>query len=185
MTALATASLIIGAVISAANVPGLVAPEKFAAWLRSFPRNKQIGAVLMILNTLWAGWIVFTGNYSDFWIFPEHVIRTSVFFLAPMFCFAVIRYADQYLAARGLGILLILAARPLLAAAFVEDSPSRYVITILAYVWVIMGIVFVAAPHRCRDAISWNIRTIARLRLLSWIRLAFGLALIFLAVAVY
>ncbi len=185
MTALATTSLVCGAVISAANVPGLLAPDKFSAWLRAFPRHKQIGYGLMLVDAVWAMLIVFTGQYTDFWIFPERVIRVSVFILGPLFYVAVIVYADQYLAARGLGVLLILAARPMLAAAFVEDSPARLVITVLAYAWVIAGMVFVAAPHRLRDAIGWSTRTIERLRLLCVIRFIFGLALVFLAFAVY
>lgn len=185
MTPLATTSLIVGAAITAWNVPGLVATEKFAAWLKQLPRNKPIGYGLMLVNTIWTAIIVFTGQYTDFWIFPEEVIRTSVWFLAPIFFFAVIKYADQYLAARGVGILLILAARPMLAAAFVEDSPTRLVITVLAYLWVVMGIVFVAAPYRLRDNISWATRTVSRLRTLCLVRLVFGLALILMAFAVY
>jgi len=185
MTSLSAASLIVGTLISVGNTPGMVAPDRFAVWLKAFPRNRQIGVALMILNTIWAGSIVFTGQYSDFWIFPEHVIRVSVFFLAPLFCFAVIQYADQYLAARGAGILLILAARPLLAAAFVEDSAARLVITILAYIWVIAGIVFVAAPHRLRDMIDWGTSTVERVRLLCMIRFVFGMVLILLGIAVY
>jgi hypothetical protein len=185
MTPLAIASLAAGAAISVLNAPGILAPDKVGAWLRTFPRDKKIGTVLMLVNTVWTGIIVATGQYSDFWIFPERMIRGSVPVLAIVFFFAVIKYADQYLAARGFGILLILAARPMLAAAFVEDSASRLVITVLAYIWVILGIVFVAAPHRMRDAIAFNTRTVERLRLLCAIRFVFGLALMFLAFAVY
>ena len=148
---------------------------------------------LMLINTIWTMIIVYTGQYGDFTFtrgglginIPEAVIRHSVFVLGPLFYLAVIFYADQYLAARGIGILLILAARPLLAAAFVEDSASRLVITVLAYVWVIGGMVFVAAPHRLRDMITWSTKTVERLRLLCVIRFVFGLVLIFLAFAVY
>lgn len=185
MTALATTSLIVGAVITAVNTPGLFAAEKFAAWLKAFPRDKKIGYGLMLVNTIWTAIIVLTGQYTDFWIFPEKLIRASVFVLGPLFYFAVIRYADQYLAARGLGILLILAARPMLAAAFVVDSDSRLIITVLAYIWIVAGMVFVVAPHRLRDAIAWSTKTLQRLRLLCAVRFLFGLALIFLALAVY
>lgn len=193
MTPLATSSLIVGSAISVWNAPGVIAPDKFATWLRSFPRHKQIGIALMLVNMIWTMIIVYTGQYSDFDFtlfgnpikIPEQVIRNSVFVLGPLFFLAVVVYADQYLAARGLGILLILAARPLLAAAFIEDSTTRLVITVLAYVWVILGMVFVAAPHRLRDIIAWNTKTVERLRLLCVIRFAFGLILIFLAFAVY
>jgi len=195
MSRLAIASLLVGVVIAAWNAPGLFVPDKFAAWLRSFPRDKKIGGGLMLVCTVWTGAIVYTGSYGDFdWTIPRlgipiHIprpaIQNSVFVLGPAFFFAVCYYADQYLAARGFGILLLLAARPMLAAAFLVDSPSRLVVTVLAYLWVILGIVFVAAPHRLRDIIAWNTRTVERLRLLCAIRFAFGLALVFLALAVY
>jgi hypothetical protein len=195
MTRLAIASLIVGAVIAAWNAPGLYAPDKVAAWLRLFPRDRKIGCVLMFINMAWTVWIVHTGQYGDLTFelrrlgitifIPEQAIRYSVFVLGPLFFFAVIYYANQYLAARGVGILLILAARPLLAAAFIEDSASRLVITVLAYVWVIFGIVFVAAPHRMRDLIAWNTHTIERFRLLCAVRLGFGVLLVLLAFAVY
>src|ERR1051325_11056160 len=108
MTALATTSLIVGAAISTWNAPGMLAPDKFAVWLRALPRDRKIGMLLMAINAIWTGIIVFTGQYGDFWKFPEQMIRSSVFVLAPLFFFAVIKYADQYLAARGeilIGIL--------------------------------------------------------------------------------
>lgn len=185
MSALAITSLVVGSLIAAANVPGLLSPEKTAAWLKAFPRHKQIGFGLMLLNAIWAGAIVFTGQYGDFWIFPEQAIRTSVFVLTPIFFILVVRYADQYLAARGLGILLILAARPMLAAAFTEETPWRLVITVLAYLWVVAGMVFVAAPHRLRDLIAWHTRNLLWMQWASAARLLFGLVLIFLALAVY
>ncbi|MSR67190.1 MAG: hypothetical protein EXS24_07455 [Pedosphaera sp.] len=193
MTALATSSLIVGSVISVWNAPGMVAPDKFASWLRSFPRHRQIGIALMLVNMVWTMIIVYTGQYSDFDFslfgnaikIPEMTIRNSVFVLGPLFFLSVVVFANQYLAARGVGILLILAARPLLAAAFVEDSASRLVITVLAYVWVIGGMIFVAAPHRLRDIIACNTRTVERLRLICVVRFAFGLVLIFLALTVY
>jgi hypothetical protein len=103
----------------------------------------------------------------------------------PVLYFAIINYADQYLAARGFGILLLLAARPMLAAAFVQESASRLVITVLAYIWIVAGMIFVGAPHRLRDTIAWSTRSVERLRLICALRFVFGLALIFLAFAVY
>ena len=81
MTALAATSLIVGAAISSTNVPGLVVPDKFAAWLRNFPRHRRIGCILMLIDAIWTAVVIFTGQYGDFWIFPEKMIRYSVLVL--------------------------------------------------------------------------------------------------------
>lgn len=195
MTALAKVSLVVGAVISAWNAPGLIAPDKFGVWLRSLPRDRKIGYVLMLICTVWTGWIVYHGQIGDIdWTVPRlgftiHIskaaLQNSPFYLGPVFFLAVVYYADQYLAARGIGVLLILAARPMLAAAFVVDGSARLVIVILAYIWVVFGMVFVASPYRMRDLIAWSTQTIERFRLLCAIRFAVGLALVFLALSVY
>jgi len=48
-------------------------------------------------------------------------------------------FVPGFLAARGLGCLLLLGAAVILDAAFLVTTPWRFVMTILAYYWVIGG----------------------------------------------
>jgi len=90
-----------------------------------------------------------------------------------------------FLAARGLGCLLLLGAAVVLDAAFLATTPWRYVMTLMAYYWVVAGMVLVYSPHLWRDAINYVTRTPQRLRLFAWPGAIFGLALIALGIFVY
>src|ERR1019366_10098151 len=90
----------------------------------------------------------------------------------------VVIFVPGFLAARGLGCLLLLGAAVVLDAAFLVTTPGRYVMTILAYYWVIGGMVLVYSPHLWRDAIHYVTRKPELLRRFSWPGVAFGVALI-------
>jgi uncharacterized protein YjeT (DUF2065 family) len=97
----------------------------------------------------------------------------------------VVIFVPGFLAARGLGCLLLLAAALVLDAAFLATTPWRYVITLLAYYWVIAGMVLVYSPHLWRDAIHYVTRTPQRFRAFSWPGVVFGVVLIALGIFVY
>ena len=86
---------------------------------------------------------------------------------------------------RGLGCLLLLAAALMLDAAFLATTPWRFVVTILAYAWVIKGMVLVYSPHVGRRWLDWATESEHRLRLLAWPGVALGLILIVLGIFVY
>jgi uncharacterized protein YjeT (DUF2065 family) len=97
----------------------------------------------------------------------------------------VVIFVPGFLAARGLGCLLLLAATVVLDAAFLVLTPWRYVMTLLAYYWVISGMVLVYSPHLWRDTIAYVTTTPQRLRLFSWPGAVFGVVLIALGIFVY
>jgi hypothetical protein len=66
-----------------------------------------------------------------------------------------IYYLDEFLAVRALGVFLLLAAQPLLDAAFLHEQTSRLLLTLLAYVWIVAGLFYVGMPFLLRDQISW------------------------------
>jgi len=60
----------------------------------------------------------------------------------------VIQFADQFLAIRGVAALLLLIAKVTLNAADLSDSPSRLIVTVLAYLWVCAAVWMASAPHQ-------------------------------------
>jgi hypothetical protein len=64
-------------------------------------------------------------------------------------------YVPEFLAVRALGMLLLLAAEPLLESAVLRTEPTRLLLVILAYGWVVAGLFFVGMPYLLRDAIDW------------------------------
>jgi hypothetical protein len=59
------------------------------------------------------------------------------------------------------------------------------VLVVWAYLMVVAGIWFTVSPWRCRDIIEWFTASEARVRAASATRLAFGLLLVGLGLAVF
>jgi hypothetical protein len=83
-------------------------------------------------------------------------------------------FVDEFLAVRALGILCLLAAEPLLDAAFLRYEPSRLLVTVFAYLLIVAGLFWVAIPYILRDQINWSARSILRWRCLHAIVLTYG-----------
>ena len=53
------------------------------------------------------------------------------------------------------GVFFLLAACPVLEAAFLEDPVTRILLPIFAYAVIIKGLFWVGMPYLMRDAIDW------------------------------
>jgi hypothetical protein len=173
-------AIIIGVLVLLVHLPSALAPARFAPIFRSLPRNYPLGVVLMLAATLW--FTTLTGLMDLGEIPSARVQLMAVWTIAGVL---VVIFVPGFLAARGLGCLLLLAAALALDAAFLATTPWRYVVTLLAYWWVIVGMVLVYSPHLGRDAIHFATKTPQRLRFFSWPGVIFGLLLVGLGILVY
>jgi uncharacterized protein YjeT (DUF2065 family) len=173
-------TIIIGLLIALGHIPPTVAPAKFGAFMRTLPRNYPLGVVLMLAATIW-----FTALTGLMDLGELSGMRTGLMTVWAVSGVLVVIFVPGFLAARGLGCLLLLAAAVILDAAFLVQTPARYVMTILAYLWVVWGMVLVYSPHLWRDAIQYVTATPERLRLISWSGIVFGLILLGLALCFY
>jgi len=173
-------AIIVGLLCLAGHLPTALAPERFGGLLRSLPRNYPLGVVLMLSATLW--FTTLTGMMDLGEISSARMQLMAVWTVAGVL---LVIFVPDFLAARGLGCLLLLGAAVVLDAAFLVTTPWRFVMTILAYYWVIGGMVFVYSPHLWRDAINYATKTPERLRWMSWPGVAFGVVLITLGIFVY
>ena len=173
-------AIVVGLIIAIGHVPPTLYPGKFGAFMRSLPRNYPLGIVLMLAATIW--FVTLTGLMD---LGELSNMRMQLMIVWSVAGALVIIFVPGFLAARGLGCLLLLAAAVVLDAAFLVQTPARYVMTILAYVWVIAGMVLVYSPHRWRDLINYATKTPERLRQLSWPGVVFGLLLVILGLFVY
>ena len=73
---------------------------------------------------------------------------------------------------RALGILFLLAAEPLLDAAFFRTETSRLLVTVFAYLLIVVGLFWVTMPYLLRDQINWSARTTLALAIDARPRLA-------------
>ena len=97
----------------------------------------------------------------------------------------MLRFLDEFLAVRALGILCLLAAEPLIDAAFLRYEPSRLVVTVFAYLLVIAGLFWVTMPYLLRDQINWTAHTNGRWRFVGAVAFLYGTVTLVLAVTQY
>ena len=172
--------LAVGIGLLVAHAVALAMPDKVSAWLKVFPRSRPAGLFLCSFAAVWAFWLAATMDLGEF--SPQRVLICGVILagaiMVPMF-------AEEFLAVRALGILALLAAEPLLGAAFLRPEQSRLVLVVLAYLWATAGLVMVGAPYLLRDAIDWLTAARWRYMVVAASGALYGLALIALSLLFY
>lgn len=171
---------IAGAALILAGLLGLFRLSNMQAFFRQMPRSRVAGIILLTIDAAWSFWLLATMEMGEFASF-----RKPLLVLLPIGYFLVLRFVDEFLAVRALGILFLLAAEPLLDAAFFRQEGSRLVLTAFSYVLVIAGIMWVTMPYLLRDQIDWLARKSLRWRFVSGLALAYGALLLILSFVLY
>jgi hypothetical protein len=105
--------------------------------------------------------------------------------ILPIGYLLVIRFVDEFLAVRALGILCLLAAEPLLEAAFFRYETSRLFLTVFAYLLVLAGLFWVTMPYLLRDQINWSAQSNARWHIVHGITALYGVTILVCAITQY
>ena len=134
----------------------------------------------MLAATAWFLWNVKQENISDFAPYK----RLMLIGFAAVGIGACV-FVKDFLAVRGLAILLLLVAKLMLDSARWVDSQWRLVVVVLAYLWILEGMWLTISPWRLRNMIGWMTANERRCRFLCAIRLAFCLFLILLGIVAY
>ena len=163
-----TIGMIAGAFLTLVGLIGLIKPD-FANVVRRFPRSRIAGIVLLTICLAWTFWLLATIQMGEFSSF-----RRPLLIALPIGYVLVLRFVDEFLAVRALGILCLLAAEPLLGAAFLRYETSRLVVTVFAYLLIVAGLFWVAIPYVLRDQINWIARSVFRWRCLHALMLVYG-----------
>ncbi len=177
---LRTAGTIAGALLILIGLPGLLRPALVQNLAQRLPRSRVAGIVLLTIDAAWSLWLLATMEMGEFSSF-----RRPLLIALPIGYFLVLRFVDEFLAVRALGILCLLAAEPLLDAAFFHYESSRLVLTVFAYLLIVVGIMWVTMPYLQRDQINWSARNNMRWWSVHGIVVLYGVALLALAVTSY
>src|SRR5579872_2334545 len=177
---LSTLAVILGLGMGLPQIYGLMKPAAFAASVRKFPRSVPWGVALMLSGTAWFLWYLNQESISDFAAYkPVLLIGFAAVGVASCI------YVRDFLAVRGLAVVLLLLAKLMLDTARWSKTDWALVITCWAYLFVIAGIWFTISPWRLRDFIHWATANEQRVRIGSGIRLAFGLFVVFLGLTAF
>ncbi len=172
--------LALGALLLAAHVWAFLQAEKAMAVAKAFPRHRVWGVVLLAAGTLWSCFLMYYMDMGEFYTW-----RRWLLMLLPVTFFLVVSFVPEFLAVRALGALMLLAASPILHAAFLQPQISRLLIPILAYVWVLVGMFLVGMPFLLRDWIGWASSNPGRWKLAAGAGAAYGVLMLVAAVVAW
>lgn len=168
--------LILGAALVGAHLVGLFKPEPVQQFLKTLPRNRSLGLVLLGIAAAWALLMVSHMDMGEFYTWRN---RMQLVVIAGFVLVA--RYVEEFISVRALGCLLLLAATPVLEAAFLKQPASRLLLPTLAYAWILIGMFWVGMPYLLRDQIAWVTRTRVRWLLACLAGIGYGAAILLCA----
>ena len=194
---LESALYLTGLLVLLAHALALFKGKAAQDWLRALPRSKPLGFVFLTVAAIWFFWLVQTMDLGEFsnWREPMRILHflhiipflgpfewlTSPLALGPIVAYVLaLKYVDEFLAARALGMLVLLGAEPLLEAAFLRPEMSRLFLVTLVYVWVAFALFWVGMPFTLRDQIAWLTGGEKRWRAAVFAGLAYGALLLVL-----
>ena len=174
---LQTAGLVTGAVLLLVHFMALWRSGETRKWLKQFPRSRAMGTLLIAIAAIWSFLLIFGMDLGEF-----ARLRNLMLVAIVAGAFLAWKYVEEFLAARAIGMLALLAAEPLLEAAFMRHETTRLLLVLLAYVWIINGLFWVGMPWLMRDQIAWLTAKTLRYRAAAWAGLVYSSALIACAV---
>lgn len=177
---LRTAGIAVGLALIVVHILALLRQDKILPWLGRVPRSQNVGTVFLTVGFLWA-WMVATS--MDLGEFQQ--IRWLAQTALPVFYVAMLFVANDYLGARAVGIVLLLAACPVLDAAFLKPPVSRLLLSTLAYGWIVAGLFWVGMPFTMRNQIAWIQAKPSRYRVLCLAGVVYGILVLVSAVLFY
>jgi len=145
---------------------------------RAFPRSQPAAVVFFGAATLWFLRLLSQLGPADFGEYRQ--LFVLVFAAVGLGAFFVAR---DFLAVRGVAVLLLLAARYALDASLVYTPPptSRIWLNAFVYVVIVLSIYLGSTPYHVRDLIAWLYARPARARIFGAVCAGYGLALAALA----
>ena len=174
---LTVATLIPGIILAALGSMLLAGNSAIVSMFRSLPRSRVAAGAFFGAGAIWFLYNIRHLSEADFGQFRGILF---VFFLA--IAVASFFVVPDFLSVRGLAVLILLGATPLLDAAYMEfEYPQRLFMVSAVFLAVAAAIYLGAVPYRMRDFLEWLFRQPARARVLGGLFAAYGLLLVVVA----
>ena len=173
--------LVLAVFLIALHALMLAKPKTVQDLLVRFPRNPMAGQILLGIGLGWF-WLLVApeglgklsaltmdlGEFNN----AKRILRV----LVPVALVLIVISVRDFLAVRALGLCGLMAAAPLLEAAFLKDPVSRLLVPTYAYAMLTASMFFVGMPYLFRDAVSWITANNKRWFAVSAIGLGYGIA---------
>ena len=170
---LEAALLSVGILLVSSHLAALFFEETVQRHLLAFPRSAAAGNSLFILAAVYFGSLIAWTDLGEFTAMrPKFLTVTAIAGLLTL------RFVQEFLSVRALGMLLLLVAEPLLEAAWMRPEGGRLFLVMLVYAWIIGGLFCIGMPYLLRDAIAWVTSAGWRWRAAVWGGIAYGIVLL-------
>lgn len=167
------ATLLPGLVLIALGLPLLLNSTRAVAILKNFPRSTSAALVFFGAGSLWFLYNIWHLSPADF---GNYRVPLALGFA--VIAVLAFKCVPDFLAVRGVCVLLLLSAQPLLGAAYMEyQHPQRLFMVTIVYLLIAIAIWFGASPFRLRDFFGWLFARPARTRGFGAALAAYGLLL--------
>ncbi len=171
---LITFTILAAAVLFTIGFPLLAVPSKIEKGFRAFPRDRATGLVTMILGGGWFLWKISQLGQSDFGDYKSYLM---ILFAATLI--GSIFYVKDFLAVRGVSVLILLSANTGLKSAFgLYDIPERLVLVTILYIFIVLALWYGIMPFKMRDTVNWLYKSVIRVRILGIILIVMGSSLL-------
>ena len=134
--------------------------EQSQKFLTALPRNYAWGAVLMAIAMLWVWILIIPGEKPSFYNYLSmplgdfNPLKVYLVIGVPVAAYLVITQVKEFLAVRAIGLLLLLAAAPILYCCFQDWPTGKHLLSVYAYVMILAGGMFMAKPYLFRDLVD-------------------------------
>lgn len=170
---LMAATLVPGLILLALGLPLFLGHDGMTAAFRLFPRSKAAALVFFGVGSAWflfRIWHLSSADFGDY--------RSLLFVAFAAIAVLSFRCAPDFLAVRGLCVLVLVAASTLLDAAYMQYThPQRLLMVGFVYAAIALAILLGAQPWRVRDFFEWLFARRARVRVFGACFAAYGLIL--------
>lgn len=170
---LESALLAVGLSLLAGHLCALFFEEAVRRYLLAFPRSALAGNLLFCVAGVYFGCLVAWTDLGEFTSMRPKFLTATV--IAGVL---TIRFVQEFLSVRALGMLLLLVAEPLLEAAWMRPESGRLFLVCLVYLWIVAGLFCIGMPYLLRDAIYWVTRAKWRWKAAVWGGVLYGILLI-------
>ena len=169
------ATLITGLILLVLGAFFLVSNSAIRSMFKAFPRS-QVASVIFFGGG--AAWFVYNVAHMSTADVIGFSTPTPFVYIFGALAVAAFYYLPEFLSVRGLSILILVGAWPLLMSAYGRyELPQRLFMVSALYVAISAAIYLAASPFRLRDFFEWLYRTPGRARVFGGVLAAYGLLL--------
>jgi hypothetical protein len=167
------ANLLPGLLLFALGLPLLLNHSGFVVALKAFPRSTVATYVLFGTGAGWFLYQIWHLSPADFGDY-----RGLLFVAFAAVAVLSFKCVPDFLAVRGLCVLVLLSAMPLLMAGYMNFQYGRiYFYKVLVYLAIALAIWLGAQPWRLRDFLTWLFARPGRARAVGGVLAGYGLLL--------